>query len=42
MTVCAFATSPDPTMFTPVMTMMISAAKNLVHAWFPSANVEVA
>ena len=29
-------------MFTPVMTRMISAAKNLVHAWFSPANVEAA
>ena len=29
-TVCAFATSLDPTMFTPVMTTMISAANTLI------------
>ena len=29
-------------MFTPVMTMMISAAKTLIQVWFSPANVEVA
>ena len=29
-TLCAFATSFDPAMFTPVMTMMISAASTLI------------
>ena len=33
-TLCAFATSLDPTMFTPVMTRMTSAAKTLIQTAF--------
>ena len=41
-TVWALATSLDPTMFTAVMTTMISAAKNLAQAALSSAKTALA
>ena len=41
-TVCALATSFDPTMFTAVMTMMISAANTLAQTLFSPANIALA
>lgn len=41
-TVCALATSPDPTMFTAVITTMISAAKTLAQAAFSPATAALA
>ena len=35
-TLCAFATSFDPAMFTPVITMMMSAANTLIQTAFSS------
>ena len=41
-TVCALATSLEPTTLTAVMTRMMSAANTLIQASFPPANIELA
>ena len=42
MTVCALATSCEPTTLTPVMTMRMSAAKIFAQVGFPSAKSALA